>query len=174
MHRRHRLSQPAQFLWRCPRCKRRFANANQSHACGRYTLAEHLAGKSPAVIALYRRFAKMVRACGPVTVVPEKTRIAFQVRMSFAAVVLKRKWLDGHVVLARRLEDQRFRSIQTFSPRNHVHQFRIETPDQLDDRVSQWLREAYAVGEQQHLQSRKGPAPERRPSNRRSANCFPL
>ena len=143
-------------LWRCPRCGRRFANLNQSHTCARHTLTEHLAGKSPEVVALYRRFATMVRSCGPVTVIPEKTRIAFQVRMSFAAVMLKRRWLDGHVVLARRLEDPRFRAIQTISPGNHVHQFRIETPDQLDDRVSQWLREAYAVGEQRHLRTRRG------------------
>jgi hypothetical protein len=111
---------------------------------------EHLAGKSPEVVALYKRFARMVRACGPVTVVPEKTRIAFQVRMSFAAVMLKRRWLDGHVVLARRLTDSRFRGIQTISPKNHVHQFRIASPDQLDDRLEAWLREAYAVGEQRH------------------------
>ena len=59
----------------------------------------------------------MVRICGPVTIVPEKTRIAFQVRMSFAAVSLKKRWLDGHVVLARRLEDPPFRAIQTISPK---------------------------------------------------------
>ena len=106
----------------------------------------------------------MVKRCGPVTVVPEKTRIAFQVRMSFAAVMLKKRWLDGHVVLARRLEDPRFRAIHTISPRNHVHQFRIETPDQLDDRVNRWLCEAYAVGRQEHLEMAKGPASERKPS----------
>ena len=103
------------------------------------------------MIALYRRFARMVRRCGPVTVVPEKSRIAFQVRMSFAAVTLKRRWLDGHVVLARRLDDRRFRAIQTISRKNHVRLLRIETPDELDDRVREWLREAYAVGEQRHL-----------------------
>lgn len=78
-------------------------------------------------------------------------RIAFQVRMSFAAVMLKRRWLDGHVVLARRSADSRFRSIHTISPGNHVHQFRIESPDQLDDRLQAWLREAYSVGDQRYL-----------------------
>jgi hypothetical protein len=37
--------------------------------------------------------------------VPEKTRIAFQVRMSFAACTLRRRCVDGHVVLARWLEE---------------------------------------------------------------------
>lgn len=151
MHRRNRLTERAAPLWRCPRCGRRFANVNQSHACGRHTLQDHLAGKRPEVIRLYRRFAKMARACGPVTILPEKTRIAFQVRMSFAAVTLRQRWLDGHVVLARRLEDPRFRAIQTISPRNHVHQFRFRLEEELDDGVAGWLREAYAVGEQRHL-----------------------
>lgn len=99
----------------------------------------------------------MVRGCGPVTILPEKTRIAFQVRMSFALVMLKKRWLDGNVVLTRRLDDPRFRAIQTISPKNHADQFRIETPDQLDDHVGQWLREAYAVGQQRHLRTRRGP-----------------
>ena len=64
-------------LWKCSKCGRLFANRNQSHSCSRYTLREHLAGKSPCAIALFREFAKLVKRCGPVRVVPEKTRIAF-------------------------------------------------------------------------------------------------
>jgi len=86
-----------------------------------------------------------------VRILPEKTRIAFQVRMSFAQVTPRQKWLDGHVVLARRLEHPRFRSIQTISPRNHVHFFRLTTVDDVDEEFSRWLAEAYAVGEQRHL-----------------------
>lgn len=108
-------------LWRCPKCRRAFANRNQSHACGRHALASHFRDKSPAVRALFDDLVAILRAIGPVRVLPEKTRIAFQVRMSFAQVTPRRAWLDGHVVLARRLEHRRFRRIQTISPRNHVH-----------------------------------------------------
>jgi hypothetical protein len=86
-----------------------------------------------------------------VRVLPEKTRIAFQVRMSFAQVTPRRHWLDGHVVLARRLEHPRFRGIQTISPRNHVHVFRISAADEIDDEFRSWIEEAYRVGEQRHL-----------------------
>lgn len=94
-------------LWICPQCQRRFANEHQSHACARYTLAEHLAGKGPEVQALSHQLEAAIGSLGPVIVNPEKTRIAFQVRMSFAAVTLKRRKIDGHVVLARRLESPR-------------------------------------------------------------------
>ena len=51
-------------LWTCPRCGRPFANRNQPHSCGRHTVEEHLAGKSPAVRALYAGFAALVEAGG--------------------------------------------------------------------------------------------------------------
>jgi hypothetical protein len=138
-------------LWECPACGRAFANRNQSHACARHELAPHFAGRPPEIRALFDAVVAAVRAIGPVRMLPEKTRIAFQVRMSFAQVTPRRRWLDGHVVLARRLEHPRFRSVTTISPRNHVHVFRLERPDDIDAEFRAWLAEAYAVGEQRHL-----------------------
>jgi Domain of unknown function (DUF5655) len=138
-------------LWKCPKCGRLFANRNQSHSCSRYTLREHLAGKSPRAIALFREFAKLLKRCGPVRVMPEKTHIEFQVRMSFAAVSLRRDRIVGHVVLARRLENPRFTKIEYISPRNHVHSFCFYSREELEREVLAWLREAYRVGQQHHL-----------------------
>jgi hypothetical protein len=139
-------------LWRCPRCRRQFANRNQSHACRPpSTLAAHFAGKPKAVRAILDKLLAIAKKNGPVIVLPEKTRIAFQVRMSFAAFVIRQKWVDGHVVLGRRVENPRFRRIETFSPRNHLHAFRFESVDEIDDEVAAWFAEAYRVGEQRHL-----------------------
>ena len=92
-----------------------------------------------------------IRAIGPVRVLPEKTRIAFQVRMSFAQVTPRHGWLDGHLVLARRIDHPRFRRVETFSPRNHLHVFRLHQPADIDEQFREWLAEAYLVGDQQHL-----------------------
>jgi hypothetical protein len=108
-------------------------------------------GKSPEVVAIYRRLEALVTSLGPVRVLPEGTRIAFQVRMSFAAASLRRRWVDAHVVLARRLESPRFRRIESVSPRNHVHHVRLASPAEVDEEVAAWLAEAYEVGEQRHL-----------------------
>ena len=141
-------------LWKCPKCGRLFANRNQSHSCSHFTLRQHLAGKTPQAIALFREFAKLVKRCGPVRTLPEKTRVAFQVRMSFAAVSLRRDRLIGHVVLARRLENPRFTKIEYISPRNHVHSFCFHSREEMDREVLAWLREAYQVGQQRHLLAR--------------------
>src|SRR5215469_16228335 len=148
-----REQQQARPMWTCPQCGRLFANANQSHACARHTLAEHLKGKPAEIIALYRHLETVIQSMGPVIVVPEKTRIAFQVRMSFAAVMLKQRWIDGHVVLSRRLGSPRFRRIETISPRNHVHAFRLSSLEEIDAELTAWIAEAYLVGEQRHLRS---------------------
>ena len=138
-------------MWHCDLCGREFANRNQSHSCGRYALADHFKGKPPEIRALFEDVVAAIERIGPVRVLPEKTRIAFQVCMSFAQLTPRTKWLDGHVVLARRLEHPRFRSIQTISPRNHVHTFRISERAEIDDDFRAWLEEAYLVGEQKHL-----------------------
>ena len=148
---------PQPRLWRCPACGRGFAIRNQSHSCGpRYTLAHHFRGKPTVIRAIYREVVAAIRAIGPVRVLPEKTRIAFQVRMSFAQVTPRRAWLDGHVVLARRLEHPRFRHVQTFSVRNHLHAFRLTSPGEVDGEFRAWLAEAYRVGRQEHLQRSTG------------------
>jgi hypothetical protein len=138
-------------LWICPKCGRGFANRNQSHFCSNVQLEEHFAGRDPHVVATFHRLVAAAEKSEPVMVLPEKTRIAFQVRMSFAAFTFKRRWVDGHVVLARKLESPRFTRIEFFSPRNQLHAFRLHGPDEVDDEVEAWLAEAYLVGEQRHL-----------------------
>ncbi len=145
-------------LWTCPRCGRAFANRHQSHACAPLRdIEEHFAGRPAHVRAICERVIDLARRNGPVTVLPERTRIALQARMSFAALQPRRAWVDGHVVLARRRPDPRFRRIETFSPRNHLHAFRLATLDEVDAEVADWLAEAYAVGMQRHLARPPGP-----------------
>jgi hypothetical protein len=45
-----------------------------------FALEDHFPGREPQVVATFRRLADVAEKSGPVRVVPEKTRIAFQVR----------------------------------------------------------------------------------------------
>jgi hypothetical protein len=154
-------------LWRCPRCDRRFANRNQSHFCGSTKpLAEHFANKPSAVRALFRTVRRAVEACGPVTVLSESTRIAFHVRMSFMAIAVQRSGLRGHFVFASVLEHPRFLRVDTISPRNHVHHFRIARPEDVDATFRSWIARAYRVGEQRHVRRRAGSSPRSRGESR--------
>ncbi len=140
-------------LWICPACQRGFANRNQSHACGRHRLEPHFEAKPPEIRALFDAFVARLETIGPFEMLPQKTRIAFHVRMSFAQLTPKRRWIDGHLVLAAPTPRPFVRKIETISPRNHVHFFRLKQGADLDARFLELLRAAYAVGEQRHLSS---------------------
>lgn len=134
-------------LWECPRCGAKLVLRNLSHACGDYSVEKFLAGKGPAARRLFERFTELVRACGPVELAPAKTRVAFMVRVRFASVNrLSEGGLSAHVWLRRKLTSRRFQRIEQFGPRCFVHHFRVTAPEQLDDEVLDWLREAYRVG----------------------------
>jgi len=141
-------------MWTCDNCGREFANRNQTHTCGPLrTLDDHFAGKDPVVRQAFDAVLAAVEPVGPVTVLPERTRIALHVRMSFAAFVARKHWLDGHVVLSRRLDSPRFTRVEVYSPRNVLHAFRLHGPDDVDAELRSWLSEAYAVGRQEHLRA---------------------
>jgi hypothetical protein len=140
-------------LWICPACGRSFANRNQSHACGRHSLEPHFEGKPPEIRALFDAFVARLEAIGPFEMLPQKTRIAFHVRMSFAQLTPKRGWIDGHLVLAAPTPRPFVRRIETISARNHVHFFRLESEADLTPAFVALLHAAYQVGEQKHLAS---------------------
>jgi hypothetical protein len=100
---------------------------------------------------LFDALIAAARAHGPVKVLPEKTRIALQVRMSFAAVMVRRGYLRGHLVLAERRERPCFFKVETYSPRNHVHLFELREVAQLRGELGTLIGEAYRVGRQDHL-----------------------
>jgi hypothetical protein len=138
-------------MWTCPRCGRTFAVRNQTHTCAPLGDVEsHFARSQPPVREAYEAALAAVRRLGPVEVLAEKTRIAWQVRMSFAAFQPRVSWLDGHLVLARPVDSSRWRRVQVFSAHNVLHAFRLTGPDEVDGEFARWLAEAYAVGCQQH------------------------
>lgn len=142
-------------LWRCPKCGARFVTANIWHSCGKYTLKDLFAKSEPHVLRAFKKFEKMVRACGPVTMIPQKTRVVFMVRVRYAGAYPRKNHLLCGFALPRRCEDPRFVKIQNYAPHFIGHLMRIDSEDQLDAQVQQWLKEAYAVGSQEVLRKRK-------------------
>ncbi len=136
-------------MWSCARCARTFANRNQTHTCAPLgDLDQHFARACAEVRDIFDRVLAAVSALGPVEVLAERTRIALHVRMSFAAFTPRQRWLSGHLVLARQIDSPRFLRVQTLSPRNVVHSFRLTSPDDVDAEFTAWLAEAYQVGAQ--------------------------
>ncbi|MEW5916385.1 MAG: DUF5655 domain-containing protein [Gemmatimonadota bacterium] len=108
------------------------------HSCGRFTLENHFKGKAPNVRAAFDRLRAIIERCGPVEIIPQKTRIVFLTRMRFAAAMPRTKWLEGHLILARRSDDPRFSNVVRFGPTTYVHSYRAEDATFLTELLPRW------------------------------------
>lgn len=123
------------------------------HSCGRFTLDAHFRGKPVAVRAAFDKLCEIIARCGPVEIVPQKTRVVFMTRMRFAACVPRMKWLEGHLVLASRVDDPRFFNVMRFGPTTFVHSYRAEGPAFYDKTFAALVRESYIRGLQEHARA---------------------
>jgi hypothetical protein len=112
------------------------------HSCLVVPLDRHFEGRE-ALRPVFDELVAAAEANGPVTVNATKSRITLQARMRFAAVETRRTRLKAHVVLGRRRESPRFTRIEHLPPAYYVHHFELARPDDVDDEVREWLREAY-------------------------------
>ena len=109
-----------------------------------------------SVREIFDQFVAVVLSLGPVEILAEKSRIAFHARMTFAVVVPRDETLNGHLVLAEPVEDQRFHRVTSFSAHNHLHEFRLRSPGEVDSAMRRWISAAYEVGMQRHHRSGSG------------------
>ena len=138
-------------LWTCPSCGQQFVTRNMNHSCSQHTLDEPFRDRPESIHQLFGLVRRTVEAIGPVTLVPYRDRVAFMVRVRFAAGKPANKWLDVEFWLTRRVESPRFRRVETLSPYTHIYTVRVTQPSDVDGELAAWLREAYGVGCQEHL-----------------------
>lgn len=155
-------------MWTCPQCGRSFANLNQAHACQTTTVAEYLAGKTDLAVSIYESLIDALEKAGEFRVHPQKTRIAFISRMTFAWASLARRWVDVGFILPDPLDDGRIRKLELYGPTSWGHSIRIGSPNEVDDDMVDWLGESLRRGEQETLD----PSREVQPLNGRQLEIF--
>jgi predicted RNA-binding Zn-ribbon protein involved in translation (DUF1610 family) len=134
-------------LWECPDCGRRFANANQWHPCGRWIVENHLDGKPATIVEMYHRIVEMARSCGDVAVEPTKKMIEFKAPTSFAAVAIRDRWIDLHLMLPNMQNTPRVLKQLKVSPEILEHTIRLKKISKLDEEIQMWLCEAYEAAQ---------------------------
>jgi hypothetical protein len=136
-------------LWKCPRCGAKLVTRNLWHACGRFSLKALFARSEPHVWRVYQEYVKAVRAIGPITVIPQKSRFVFMTRIRFAGGIPRKSYLDAHFLYPGPLRSPRITSSMKFSPHQYAHRVPLRTPRDLDTEFRGWLRTAYRVGMQE-------------------------
>src|SRR5262245_54501589 len=155
-------------LWTCPKCGAKFVSARMWHSCGRFELADLFAKSEPHVFETFNKFRRMVESCGPVTMIPQKTRVVFMVRMRFAGATVRKTSLRVGLILARKLpDDPRHEKAETFNPFCHAHYFRIDRANHLDASLRGWIHEPRDSGTQKHFERRGKAVRREKPAVRR-------
>jgi hypothetical protein len=134
---------PQRRLWKCPRCGHRFVTRNLWHSCVRVQLRSHFRGRAAALYPTYRAWAALARACGPVTIYAQKSRIVFQARVRFAGAVVRAGYLDAGLWLRRRVHHPLLRRTESFGPLGYGLHFRLTRPADIDGALRGLMREAY-------------------------------
>src|SRR5258705_13860563 len=100
-------------MWSCPRCGAKFVTKHASHSCVKQTLAKFFAGKPRGGVRHAKALIAAVRALGPVTLHPVKTRIALMVDVRFAAINrINEDSIRGHVWLRAQHASERVAKIE--------------------------------------------------------------
>jgi hypothetical protein len=138
-------------LWICPKCGEKFVTSNIWHSCGSFSLKDLFAKSEPNVIRLFFHLKKMIEKCGPVKMIPQKTRVVFMVRVRFAGVIPRKYYLLCNFALAGRIENKRFLKVTSYSKYFHGYQIKIENKKDLNIQLQKWLYQSYKVGTQETL-----------------------
>lgn len=142
-------------MWTCPKCGHRFVTKNMWHSCSDYPLEYHFEACLPKVRAIFDRFLEVIEACGPVEVIPQKTRIAIQAEVRFAGCMARKKWLVASLWLTRPVSHPTLQRVDEYGPGSYGHHFRLDSARDIDTPFRKLVREAYAVGLRKHLRDRK-------------------
>jgi len=127
-----------------------------SHSCDRYTLRHHFGDKPAAVRALFDEYVAAVRAFGPFTIEPQKTRIAFLVRVRFAAGHPLQSGFRGHLWLTQAHPGPPVVRVEKLTPTCFLHHFLLKRSEDLNGSFRARIGMAYRVGCQDVGQTRSG------------------
>ena len=133
-------------LWTCPRCGHRFVLANLWHSCGVHALGSHFEGKQPNVGETFETIVGAAKACGPLEVYAQKTRIVLQNRVRFGSVITRKKHLILGLWLTHRVDHPLVARYEEIGNAGHYPYFEIREPAQVDDKLRALIQEAYVHG----------------------------
>jgi hypothetical protein len=100
-------------------------------------------------LSVYEKVHSCLASYGPFEVRTSKSQIAFRRKQGFAYLWLPGQYLkhpEAEVVLSialgRHDPSERFKEVAHPSARHWMHHLELRGPDEIDDEVVKWLREA--------------------------------
>lgn len=130
--------------WTCPECRRLFRRAGQSHECSpAMTLEDYFSTGPPHERPVFDAVMGRLDGVGPIHIEPVSVGIFLKRTQTFAQLRPMTRWVALSFSLPRRVEHQRItRKVEQYHGR-YYHVANLRGPDDVDDRIGDWLVEAY-------------------------------
>jgi hypothetical protein len=114
-------------------------------ADAQYTLDALFAGKDQVVRAIYNRLLAMLGELGQFTEEPKKTSIHLVNKVGFAGIHPRKAYMYLNLRTKQPLESPRIAKREQVSKSRYHNEVKLETPDDVDDELRAWLKEAYEL-----------------------------
>ena len=111
------------------------------------TSAALFAGKDEIVQAIYTRLMEALRTIGPVQEDPKKTSIHLVHTSGFAGVHPRKSYLYLNLRTDAPIENPRITKTEQVSKNRFHNELKLTSPDQIDEELLGWLRDAYVLGQ---------------------------
>jgi hypothetical protein len=107
------------------------------------SIDQHFAGKTPEMKAAYDRLIASLNAFGAVKEAPKQTSIHLEKNSGFAGVHPRKSHFNLEFRTDYKIDNPRVTRQQQLSARRFEHTVKIERPDDVDDELLKWLKDAY-------------------------------
>ena len=104
-----------------------------AHSCVTIPLGDLFSRSTPGARAAFDAFVALVRRCGPIEVIGQKTRIVIMARVRFAGATVLRDRVRLNIALTRRIDAPWVERIDTYmGGRWQAHHFIVRSKTELD------------------------------------------
>jgi len=111
------------------------------------TIEQHFERTDPTVRVVYDTILETARRFGPVVEDPKKTSIHLNRRTAFAGIATRKTAIIMTLKSSSDIEDPRVVKRQKVSTNRWYIDVRLETPRDLNAKVTTWLERSYALAE---------------------------
>jgi hypothetical protein len=135
--------------WVCPRCEREFDRARQAHTCLPGVSVDEWFRHRPAEQrAVFDAVIGRLSGLGDLHVDAVQVGVFLKAQRKFAELRPRAQGRFGlELVLPVPVEHPRIRRSQRLSPGRWSHLIVLESPDDVDDQLGEWLVSAYAAAD---------------------------
>jgi Domain of unknown function (DUF5655) len=112
-----------------------------------YSVNDHFVNKDPSVRALYGQLISLLRTLGPVQEDPKKTSIHLNRKSALAGVETRKDGLLLNIKSDHPIKSPRIQKSEQISAKRFHHKVQIASPDDLDEELKTWLKDAYLLSE---------------------------